>query len=184
MASPHQQDGLSNYLQSLMQAGQNATRQFDDALAAALDVEGKPASERKMSPFDSPLGFQQQYWSGMLDFWQGFIWQRQVYAAKRAGSPLQGRRLEPVALLRSAQAVLSVELEATGRICRSGRGRRKVEAAASFLCAAFIDAMSPANFPRQIPRSSGPPSRPAPRVRGRDAEPDRGFPERAHHAGR
>src|SRR5690348_17868442 len=73
MASPHQPDGLSNYLQSLMQAGQHATRQFDDALAAALDVEGKPAGERKTSPFDNPLGFQQQYWSGVLDFWQGFF---------------------------------------------------------------------------------------------------------------
>ena len=42
---------LPHYLESLMQAGQQATRQFDDALAAAMGVEGKPAKGENMSPF-------------------------------------------------------------------------------------------------------------------------------------
>ena len=43
MGSPSAPGGPSAYLESLMQAGQQATRQFDDALAAAMGVEAKPA---------------------------------------------------------------------------------------------------------------------------------------------
>ena len=149
MASPHQQDGLSNYLQSLMQAGQNATRQFDDALAAALDVEGKPASERKMSPFDSPLGFQQQYWSGMLDFWQGFFNDKSTANARdrrfKDDAWNQSRYYE---LLKQSYLSNSKQL---AEFVDQAAGRRKVEAAAAFLCAAVHRRDEPVEFPATNP---------------------------------
>src|SRR6185312_16303800 len=149
MASPHQQDGLSNYLQSLMQAGQNATRQFDDALAAALDVEGKPASERKMSPFDSPLGFQQQYWSGMLDFWQGFFNDKSTANARdrrfRDGAWNQSRYYE---LLKQSYLSNSKQL---AEFVDQAEVDEKSKLQLRFYARQFIDAMSPSNFPATNP---------------------------------
>lgn len=65
--------GPSDYLESLMQAGQQATKQFDDALAAAMGVESKPADDEQMSPFAIAANLQQRYWSPVLDFWRGFF---------------------------------------------------------------------------------------------------------------
>ena len=45
--SPHDP---SAYLASLMQAGQQSFKQFDDAMAAAMGLGDKPA-EREASPF-------------------------------------------------------------------------------------------------------------------------------------
>ena len=73
MGSPSSLSGPSDYLESLMQAGQQATKQFDDALAAAMGVEGKPADDEKMSPLAVAANMQQQYWSPVLDFWRGFF---------------------------------------------------------------------------------------------------------------
>jgi polyhydroxyalkanoate synthase len=56
-----------------MQAGQQATERFDEALAAAMGVEGKPAKGEEKSPFAVTAGLQQQYWSPILDFWRDFF---------------------------------------------------------------------------------------------------------------
>ena len=73
MSNPSVQGGPSAYLESLMQAGQQATEQFDEALAAAMGVEGKPAKGEEKSPFAVTAGLQQQYRSPILDFWPDFF---------------------------------------------------------------------------------------------------------------
>ena len=42
MNSSSSPNGSSAYLESLMRAGQQSMKQFDDALASAMGVEGKP----------------------------------------------------------------------------------------------------------------------------------------------
>jgi polyhydroxyalkanoate synthase len=149
LASPFQPDGLSDYLQSLMQAGQHATRQFDDALTAALDVEGKPSGERKTSPFDNPLGFQQQYWSGVMDFWQGFFTDKSATSARdrrfKDGAWNESRYYD---LLK--QSYLSNSKQLTEFVDQAEvDDRSKLQL--RFYARQFIDAMSPSNFPATNP---------------------------------
>jgi len=52
----------SAYLESLMQAGQQSMKQFDDALAAALGVPGKSSSPigQAFSPFTFAMDVQRE----------------------------------------------------------------------------------------------------------------------------
>jgi len=150
LASPYQPTGLSDYLQSLMQAGQHATKQFDDALAAALDVEGKPAGDRKASFFDGPFAFQQQYWSGILDFWQGF------FTDRSAPSGARDRRFKDGAWSQSRyydllkQSYLSNSKQLTEFVDQA-QIDDKSKLQLRFYARQFIDAMSPSNFPATNP---------------------------------
>ena len=89
MGSPSPQSDSSVYLESLMRAGQAATKQFGDALTAAMGVIGKPANGRERSPVAVTANLQQLYWSPILDFWRGFI---NGKPAANAESPAQGPR--------------------------------------------------------------------------------------------
>src|SRR5271170_2551825 len=84
MGSPTSPSGPSAYLESLMRAGQDATKQFDDALAAAMGVEAKPGKTGEISPFAVTANLQEQYWSPVLDFWRGFF---NAKPAANAGTP-------------------------------------------------------------------------------------------------
>ena len=190
MDSPSSSGGPSAYLESLMQAGQQATRQFDDALAAAMGVEGKPAKGEDMSPFALAANLHRQFWWPAIDFWRGFFTgkpdgRRSLVGKSAARRPaLQGRGLEPFAVLRAAQAILSAGLEAIDRTRRSGAGRRQGETPAPILCAAIHRCDEPVELP--CDKSGSHPQRdpdPLEESRGRHAKPDRGFAEGPHHAG-
>src|SRR5262249_50041895 len=56
----------SSYLASLMQAGQQSFKQFDDAMAAAMGVTEKPALQ-ETSPLVAAANFQRD---GVLQFWK------------------------------------------------------------------------------------------------------------------
>src|SRR4051794_23673047 len=86
MDSPSSSGGPSAYLESLMQAGQQATRQFDDALAAAMGVERKPAKGEDMSAFALAASLHRQFWWPAIDFWRGFFTGKPT-----AGAPARGR---------------------------------------------------------------------------------------------
>jgi len=89
MGSPSSQSGSSAYLESLMRAGQEATKQFDDALTAAMGVETKPGKSGEMSPLAVTANMQQQYWSPIFDFWRGFF---NVKSATNTDSHVQAPR--------------------------------------------------------------------------------------------
>src|SRR4051812_14809118 len=73
MGSPSSPSDPSAYFESLMRAGQQGTTQFDDALAAAMGVEGRPDESSKISPLAVAANLPQKYWSPVLDFWRGFF---------------------------------------------------------------------------------------------------------------
>ena len=66
MDSSSSPSGSSAYFESLMRAGQQSMKQFDDALASAIGVEGKPATRDASSPFAVAANLQRQCWSETL----------------------------------------------------------------------------------------------------------------------
>jgi polyhydroxyalkanoate synthase len=92
MDSPSAPGGPSAYLESLMQAGQQATRQFDDALAAAMGVAGKPAKGDDLSPFAVAAKLNQQFWWPAIDFWRGFFTGKPTEGAAASGKVPRGDR--------------------------------------------------------------------------------------------
>src|SRR4030095_15317766 len=73
MNSSSSPNGPSAYLESLMRAGQQSMKQFDDALASAMGVEGKPTTREDSSPFAVAADLQRRYWSQIVSFWKGVL---------------------------------------------------------------------------------------------------------------
>src|SRR5215469_6315818 len=157
MTSPSLPNGPSNYLQSLMQVGQQATKQFDDALAAAMGVEGRPAKDEKMSPFAIAAKLQQQYWSPVLDFWRGFFNDKSASGSNSpAQAPRGDRRFKDEAwshspyydLLKQSYLLNSRQLS---EFVDQAQVDDKSKLQLRFYARQFIDAMSPSNFPATNP---------------------------------
>jgi polyhydroxyalkanoate synthase subunit PhaC len=155
MDSPSLQSGPAAYLESLMRAGQQATKQFDDALAAAMGVEGKPAKGEDASPFAAAANLQQQYWSPVLDFWRGFL------AGTPAGAnadnrPTRDRRFKDEAWQQSPfYDLIKHSYLATAKQMADFVDQAQVDDKSKlqlrFYARQFIDAMSPSNFPATNP---------------------------------
>jgi len=155
MDSPSLQSGPAAYLESLMRAGQQATKQFDDALAAAMGVEGKPAKGEDASPFAAAANLQQQYWSPVLDFWRGFL------AGTPAGAnadnrPARDRRFKDEAWQQSPfYDLIKNSYLATAKQMADFVDQAQVDDKSKlqlrFYARQFIDAMSPSNFPATNP---------------------------------
>jgi len=157
MGNPSSQGGPSAYLENLMQVGEQATKQFDEALAAAMGVEGKPAKDEKMTPFAVAADLQQQYWSPIMEFWSGFL------SDKSAGgedasvkAPRSDRRFKDEAwshspyynLLKQSYLLNSKQLsEFVDHAQVDDRSKLQLR----FYARQFIDAMSPSNFPATNP---------------------------------
>src|ERR1700761_3125224 len=92
MDSPSPSGDPSAYLESLMQAGQQATRQFDDALAAAMGVEGKPGKGEGLSPFALAANLHRQFWWPAIDFWRGFFTGKATDGATSSAKAPRGDR--------------------------------------------------------------------------------------------
>src|SRR3974390_2016319 len=92
MSSPSSQGGSSAYLESLMKAGQQATEQFDDALAAAMGVDGKAAKGEEASPFAVAASLQQQCWAAVVNFWRGFFGDKPMQVGDATARARRGDR--------------------------------------------------------------------------------------------
>jgi len=152
MDSPSSAGGPSAYLESLMKAGQQATRQFDDALAAAMGVEGKPAKGEDMSPFALAARLQRQFWWPAIDFWRGFF-----NGKAQPGPPSRGdRRFQDDAwshspfyeLIKQSYLLGSKQLT---EFVDQAQVDDKAKLQLRFYARQFIDAMSPSNFPATNP---------------------------------
>ena len=190
MGSPSSPGGPSAYLESLMQAGQQATRQFDDALPPPWASSASPPKARtcrRLRLRRTCIGS-----SGGPRSISG--------AASSTGKPAQGtgssakaprgdRRFKDDAwthspfyeLLKQSYLLGSKQLT---ELVDQAQVDDKAKLQLRFYARQFIDAMSPSNFPATNPevirsaiqtrsKSSG----------GRHAEPDRGSAEGPHHAG-
>ncbi len=157
MGSPSSPSGPSAYLESLMRAGQDATKQFDDALAAAMGVEAKPGKSGEMSPFALTANLQQQYWSPVLDFWRGFFNDEPAANADRpVRAPRGDRRFKDETwshspyydLLKQSYLLNSKHLtDFVDQAPVDDRSKLQLR----FYARQFIDAMSPSNFPATNP---------------------------------
>jgi polyhydroxyalkanoate synthase subunit PhaC len=157
MGNPSFQGGPSAYLESLMQAGQQATKQFDDALAAAMGIEGKPAKGEEKWPFVTATGLQQQYWSPVLDFWRGFFTDKPAAGEDAsARAPRGDRRFKDDTWSHSPfydllkQSYLSNSKQLSEFVDQA-QVDDKSKLQLRFYARQFIDAMSPSNFPATNP---------------------------------
>ena len=157
MGSPSAPGGPSAYLESLMQAGQQATRQFDDALAAAMGVEGKPAKGEHMSPIAVAANLHRQFWWPAIDFWRGFLNGKPAQVTAASGrAPRGDRRFKDEAWTHSPfyellkQSYLLGSKQLTDFVDQA-QVDDKAKLQLRFYARQFIDAMSPSNFPATNP---------------------------------
>ena len=139
MNSSSSPSGSSAYLESLMRAGQQSMKQFDDALVSAMGVEGKPATGDELSPFTFTANLQRQFWSPIVEFWKGSLGDASAAASRRSG---RERRFQDEAwqnspyyqLIKKSYLMTSKQL---AEFVDRSPGRRKIKAAASLLRASI-----------------------------------------------
>ncbi|OKO86368.1 class I poly(R)-hydroxyalkanoic acid synthase [Bradyrhizobium sp. AS23.2] len=156
MDNPSLQGSSSAYLESLMRVGEQAAKQFDEALAAAMGIEGKPSEGGPRWPF-SVAGLQDHYWSPVLEFWRGFFNDKPAADGNGAAGASRGdRRFKDDAwshspyydLLRKSYLSSSRQLaDFVDQAQVDDRSRLQLR----FYARQFIDAMSPSNFPATNP---------------------------------
>jgi polyhydroxyalkanoate synthase len=157
MSNPFSQESASAYLESLMKVGQQTAKQFDDALAATMGIEGKPDQNEKKSPFATAAGLQQQYWLPVVDFWRAFLNGKPAQGTETpARAPRGDRRFKDEAwshspyydLLKESYLLSSKQLsEFVDQAQVDDKSRLQLR----FYARQFIDALSPANFPATNP---------------------------------
>jgi polyhydroxyalkanoate synthase len=157
MVSPSLPSGPSDYLEGLMQAGQQAAKQFDDAIAVAMGVQGKPAKDELPSPFTTAANLQQQVWSPVLDFWRGFLNEKPAPGSETPARATRGdKRFKDEAwnsspyyeLLKQSYLLNSKQLS---EFVDQAQVDDKSKLQLRFYARQFIDAMSPSNFPATNP---------------------------------
>ncbi|MDI1265493.1 MAG: class I poly(R)-hydroxyalkanoic acid synthase [bacterium] len=147
MVDPSLQGGPSAYLESLMKAGQQATRQFDDAFAAAIGVHGDPAKGGAKSPFALAMGMQQQFWSPVIDFWRGYFNDKSARGDRRFKD--ESWNHSPFyELLKQSYLMNSKQLT---QLVDEAQVDDRLKLQLRFFARQYIDAMSPANFPATNP---------------------------------
>ena len=152
MNSSSSPSGSSAYLESLMRAGQQSMKQFDDALVSAMGVEGKPPT-REPWPFTVTANLQRQFWSPVMDFWKGFLGDASPDGSRR--SALE-RRFQDEAwqhspyyeLVKKSYLATSKQL---AEFVDEAQVDEKSKLQLRFYARQFIDAMSPSNFPATNP---------------------------------
>jgi len=152
MESPSFPSGSSAYLESLMQAGQQSMKQFDDALASAMAVS-KPATREDSSPFAVAADLQRRYWSQIVNFWKGGLAGSSAAGAQPAR---RDRRFQDEAwhhspyydLVKHSYLTTSKQL---ADFVDQAQVDEKSKLQLRFYARQFIDAMSPSNFPATNP---------------------------------
>jgi polyhydroxyalkanoate synthase subunit PhaC len=143
----------SAYLESLMRAGQQSMKQFDDALTSAMGVEGEPATHDASSPFAVAANLQRQFWSPIVGFWKGALGNE---SAAVSPPSRRDRRFQDEAwnespyyqLVKKSYLMTSKQL---AELVDQAQVDEKSKLQLRFYARQFIDAMSPSNFPATNP---------------------------------
>jgi polyhydroxyalkanoate synthase len=147
------------YLESLMQAGQDAMEQFDDALASATGVrpEEPLSSGRPVSPFALILDLQREYLKQVWRLWntlflQSFLGGVHADVAMATGDKrfkdASWREQPYYDLLKQTYLLGSKQLH---EFVDQAQVDDKTRLQLRFYARQFIDAMSPSNFPATNP---------------------------------
>jgi polyhydroxyalkanoate synthase len=152
MDSSSSPNGSSAYFESLMRAGQQSMKQFDDALASAMAVN-RPATREDLSPFAVAADFQRRYWSQIVSFWRGVLVNPSAAGAQPAR---RDRRFQDEAwhhspyydLIKQSYLLNSKQL---AELVNQAQVDEKSKLQLRFYARQFIDAMSPSNFPATNP---------------------------------
>ena len=147
------------YLDSLMRAGQDAMKHFDDALASAAGVNGKvpPTPEQLLSPITLIADLQREYIKQLWRFWNA-VFLRTITGGMHSNAVLAkgDKRFKDDAwhdqpyyeLLKQSYLLGSKQLhEFVDRAQVDDRTKLQLR----FYARQYIDAMSPANFPATNP---------------------------------
>lgn len=147
------------YFESLMRAGQNAMKQFDDTLASAAGVSGKEATPSGQLP--SPLNWiadlQREYFKQLWRFWNTAFLQTVAGGTDPNGVMAKGdKRFKDDAwhnqpyyeLLKQSYLLGSKQLH---DFVDGAQVDDRTKLQLRFYARQFIDAMSPANFPATNP---------------------------------
>jgi polyhydroxyalkanoate synthase subunit PhaC len=153
MDSSSSPGGSSAYFESLMRAGQQSMKQFDDALVSAIGVEDKPAPRDDTSPLSVAANLQRQYWSQIADFWKGILFNGSATGARPSR---RDRRFQDEAwhhspyykLIKQCYLMTSRQL---AELVDQAQVDEKSKLQLRFYARQFIDAMSPSNFPATNP---------------------------------
>jgi len=153
MNSSSPPSGSSAYLESLMRAGQQSMKQFDDALVSAMGVEGKPPAGGELSPFAFTANLQRQFWSPIVEFWKGTLGDASVAGSQRSD---RDRRFQDEAwqnspyyqLIKKSYLMTSKQL---AELVDQAEVDENSKLQLRFYARQFIDAMSPTNFPATNP---------------------------------
>ncbi|TKW76797.1 MAG: class I poly(R)-hydroxyalkanoic acid synthase, partial [Bradyrhizobium icense] len=153
MESPRSPQDPSAYLESLMQAGQQSLKQFDDAMAAAMGLAEK--KDQEASPFVAAANLQRD---AVLQFWK--FWNTTLVKAIGVEGNIEpgkgDRRFKDDAwaqtpyydLLKQSYLLSSKQLtDFVEQAQVDDRTRMQLK----FYARQFIDAMSPSNFPATNP---------------------------------
>lgn len=153
MDSPSSPRGSSAYFESLMRAGQQSMKKFDDAFVSSMGVEEKPATRDASSPFAVAGNLQRQFWSPIVEFWKGTLGNASAAGARPSG---RDRRFQDEAwhhspyyqLLKKSYLMTSKQLS---ELVDQAQVDEKSKLQLRFYARQFIDAMSPSNFPATNP---------------------------------
>lgn len=147
----------SVYLESLMRAGQDAVKQFDDALASAVGMRGKEANPpgQSLSPFKLITDVQRDYFTQLWRFWNTTFLQA-IAGGTNAALSRGDKRFKDDAwheqpyyeLLRQSYLLGSKQLH---EFVEGAQVDDKTKLQLRFYARQFIDAMSPSNFPATNP---------------------------------
>ena len=147
------------YLQDLMQAGQHAMKQFDDALAAAAGVDNQApvSSGRSQFPFSLFLDLQREYFKQVWHLWNATFLQAYSGGARADSTHAKAdRRFKDESwreqpyydLLKQSYLLSSKRLH---EFVEMAQVDDKTKLQLRFYARQFIDAMSPSNFPATNP---------------------------------
>jgi polyhydroxyalkanoate synthase len=154
MDSTRSPNDPSAYLESLMQAGQQSFKQFDDAMAAAMGLADKPR-EGEVSPFVAAANLQRD---AILQVWK--FWNTTLVKALGVEGNVQPGKGDRRFLDNAWTATPYYDLLKQSYLLGSRQLTELVEQAQvdertrlqlKFYARQFIDAMSPSNFPATNP---------------------------------
>ena len=149
----------TTYLKTLMRAGQDATKRFDEALASAMGVNGEKQSSSPypLSPFAFMFDLQREYFKQLWRFWNAMFLQTFAGGAHSGVATAEGdkrfkdgswREQPYYDLLKQSYLLGSRQLhELVDRAQVDDRTKLQLR----FYARQFIDAMSPSNFPATNP---------------------------------
>ena len=149
----------TTYLENLMRAGQDATKQFDDALALAMGVHGEEqsSSAHLFFPFALIADLQREYFKQLWRFWNSMFLQTFAGGAHSSVALAQDdKRFKDASwreqpyydLLKQSYLLGSRQLH---ELVDKAPVDDKTKLQLRFYARQFIDAMSPSNFPASNP---------------------------------